>query len=455
MNVDASTDQITRTLASFVCATRTSDLPPSARQAAIRALVNIVGCCIGGAGHEIVETAARALMPYAGAQTTTVLGRNARTDPLTATMLNCLSSAAYSFDDTHAQALLHPSGAVATALLALAEPHRISGPSFLLSMILGIDVAARVSKAVSVAPARGNIGWSQTGIAAGIGAAVAAAKALSLTEQQTVWAIGMAALQASGFRAAHGSMSATLIFGHAAQSGLRAAILAQQGFDGPPAPLEGQYGYFSLYAQEAHLAHLTDDLGQRFEVESLTYKPYPCGAVIHPSLDAALHWFRSNPKICAGEIEQVHLQTHPSAMALGFRRHPANVLEAKVSLFHWVAAALAFGRAGVAEGQLEVVNDPRIVGLRERMQVQTDDSVSSDAAIITVVRKHGEKQVVRVDHCKGSLMRPMSDADIDEKFESQARLRLSSDDAAALLKRCRSIEQFDRAADILLDPPQP
>ncbi|SAK85205.1 MmgE/PrpD family protein [Caballeronia catudaia] len=449
MNDKAPPDTLTHDVASFVFRTTSTDLSPSSRESAKRALVNILGCCIGGSRHEIVETAARALIPLAGGQTCTLLGRPERVDVLTAALINALSSAAYSFDDTHSEALLHPSGAVATTLLALAERQRLTGSDFLLSMVLGIEIAGRLSKAVSVPPAQGDIGWSQTGIAAGVGAAAAAAKALRLTSEQIGWAIGIAATQSSGFRAAHGSMSATLIFGHAAQTGLRAAILAQHGFDGPRAPLEGKYGYLSLFSRTPHFEYLLPPLGSPFEVEALAYKPYPCGAVIHPVVNAALQWHHSQGADRSRQIREVRLHTHPSAMALGFRRHPENVLEAKVSLFHWVATALWYGRASIAEGQSQVVQDVRIAQLRDRINVLTDDAIPPESAVLHVLLASGEEQTVSIEHCKGSVMNPMSDDDINEKYYQQALLHISRFEATTMCQRSWRIEELEDAADII------
>jgi 2-methylcitrate dehydratase PrpD len=446
---DIATEGVTVALTSFAHTLTLSDVSPSARESAKRALVNILGCCIGGSHHEIVEKAARALIPLAGGETCTLLGRPERVDVLTAALINALSSAAYSFDDTHSEALLHPSGAVATTLLALAERQRLTGSDFLLSMVLGIEIAGRLSKAVSVPPAQGDIGWSQTGIAAGVGAAAAAAKALRLTSEQISWAIGIAATQSSGFRAAHGSMSATLIFGHAAQTGLRAAILAQHGFDGPRAPLEGKYGYLSLFSSKPHFEYLLPPLGSPFEVEALAFKPYPCGAVIHPVVDAALQWNHSNGADRSRQIREVRLRTHPSAMALGFRRHPENVLEAKVSLFHWVATALRYGRASIAEGQSQVVQDVGIAQLRDRINVLTDDAIAPESAVLRVLLESGEEQTVSIEHCKGSVMNPMSDDDINEKFYQQALLHLSRFEATTMCQRSWRIEELEDAANIM------
>ena len=448
MTSDESLDDgATARIAQFVCDANYLQLPESTRHAARRAFVNIVGCCLGGARHEIVEIAAGALLPLAGTGAAALLGRPERTDVLTATLLNCMSSAAYSFDDTHAKSILHPSGAVAACLLSIAEQRPMNGEDFLLAFTLGVEVAARVCMAVSVAPASGDIGWSQTGIAAGIGAAAAAAKALGLDAQRTIWALGIAALDASGFRAAHGTMSATWIFGHAAQSGLRAAILAKHGLDGPRDPLGGKYGYASLFATKPYLAYLSDSLGAQFEVDALAYKPYPCGIVIHPSLDAALAWRQSEDEV-SPSIAHVALRVHPSALALGYRRHPAGVLEAKVSLYHWVAAALVRGRAGLAEGQEDVISDPQIMRLRDAIEAEGDSTLGAESAILTVTREDGQQRTIAITANKGSIANPMSDDDLSEKFKGQASLQLASEKVAQLLNACWRVDQLGDVAEI-------
>lgn len=437
----------TATLAAFVHDATLASLPDSARHAARRAVVNIVGCCVGGARHEIVETAARALLPWSGVKTSSLIGRREGADPLTAAQLNAMASAAYSFDDTHAETILHPSGAVAAALLAMGEVQPLSGEEFLLAFVLGIDVASRLSKAVSLAPADGDIGWSQTGIAAGVGAAAAAARALRLDAQEIQRAIAIAALQASGFRAANGTMAATLLFGNAAQAGVRAAYLARHGLTAPPEALEGKYGYLDLFATRAYPAYLTADLGTRFEVEALGYKPYPCGVVIHPAIDAALAW-RSAQGQAATSIREVRLRAHPSAMALAFRRHPENVLEAKVSLYHWLAAALVRGQASISEGLQQAIEESSIAALRDRIHVQSDPNLAPESAELTVVLERGDEQHYTVRHCKGSVAHPMTDNDLSAKFLTQTEPVLGPTRSALLLEQCWAVERIDEVAHI-------
>jgi len=440
------TAAITQELSRFVLETSLSDISTETKHAASRAFVNIIGCMLSGSQHELVDVTARALLPFGGTPASSLVGRPEKTDMLTAALINCLSSAAYSFDDTHSATMLHPSGATAAALLALSESRDMSGDEFLLAFILGVEIASRLSMAVSTPPAVGNIGWSQSGIAAGIGAAAAGAKVLGLTEQQTRAAIAIAALQSSGLRVALGTMAGSLIFAHAAQCGLRAAILAQAGMTAPSSPIEGKHGFLDLYAEQAHAPYLTENLGSRYAVTDLTYKPYPCGIVNHPAIDAALRWRQLGHDYRS--INAIRLTASSNAVTLGSRRHPANPLEAKVSLCHWISAALVYGRAGIAEVEQAVINDPEVIRLREVIELTGDSNLWSEAAVLLVSTATGQEKIA-IDCCKGSAANPMSDEDLDNKFRGQALLRMDEERATELLDACWRIGDFPSAAELL------
>ena len=291
--VNAAGD-VTARLTDYIVSARWSDLPDNVRRETLRSFVNIMGCTIGGARHEVVDLADRTLGEYAGAPHATVIGRGHKADALHACLINCLASSIYSYDDTHAEAVVHPAGPVATAALALAERLPTSGADFLLAFALGIEMTCRLSKAISVPPAKGPVAWSQTGITAGIGAAVAAAKLLKLDATRLQYAIGIALSQAAGFRVMHATMVSSLMPAQGAQTGLRAAVLAERGFTASPAALEGRYGFLEVFAEAPHVPSLADGLGERFEILRNTYKPYPCGIVIHPIIDACLQLRREH-----------------------------------------------------------------------------------------------------------------------------------------------------------------
>jgi 2-methylcitrate dehydratase PrpD len=439
--------EVTSRLTDYIISARWSDLPANVRYEALRSFFNILGCTIGGARHAVVEIADNTLSEYAGAPHATVIGRGHMADALHACLINTLSSSIYSYDDTHAEAAVHPSGPVASAVLALAEKRPTSGADFLLAFALGVEMTCRLSKAISVPPADSTVAWSQTGIAAGIGAAVAAAKLLRLDAARLQYAIGIALSQAAGFRVMHATMVSSLMPAQGGQTGLRAALLAERGFTASPVALEGKYGFLEVFAQQAHLPALVGGLGEQFEILRNTYKPYPCGIVIHPIIDACLE-LRREHAIEPAEVDMVRIKASPGAMALCDRRNPQNELQAHVSLYHWTAATLIRGTARIQELQDRTVQDPVISAFQDRIEVVGDSSVAADAAEVTITLKDGRSHTCRIDHCIGSATNPMTDAQLTRKFSELAEPVIGAVRNTTLVDRSWAVETMADVGDL-------
>ncbi len=450
MATDLASSDATGRLVRYVLGTKPKDLPAEVREEARRAFLNILGCMLGGARHETVDAADAALGPFSGPPKATLIGRGGKADPLHAALINCLASSVHSFDDTHALAIVHPSGPVAAAALAVAEQQPISGANFLTAFVLGIETTCRISMALSVAPARSTIAWSQTGIAGGLGAAVAAAKLLGLNEDAMRRAIGIAAAQAAGMRVMHGTMTTALMPAQAARSGLAAALLAANGFTASPVGLEGRYGYLSVFADEPHLPYLLDDFGDRFELLRNTYKPYPCGIVIHPILDACLQLKRDHT-LDHRDIDRVAVKASPSAMALTDRRNATDEFQTHVSLYHWVAVAFIRGTARTTDMLTEVALDPTIVAFQHRIVAVRDEAITPDAAEVVVSLRDGRKLTARIEHCIGSELQPMTDGQLEEKFLDLAEISIGVDRGRKLIAACRAIETASAVGAIARD----
>ncbi|QQF06177.1 MmgE/PrpD family protein [Sinorhizobium meliloti] len=440
MSVVTTTSGATDDLIDLVADFRTDAVPSDVRRECTRAFVNAMGCMIAGGGHEMVEAASNGLAVFAGPPSASLIGRGQKADVLTASLLNGLAGAAYSFDDAYSEALLHPSGPAVAALLAMAETRPLAGADFLACLALGMEISCRLADVIASSRDRSWIAWSQTGICCGAGVALAAGKALGLARDQLDWALGIALSQAAGTRATHGSMSASLIFGHAASTGLRAAILAQQGFTASSGSVEDRYGFASVYAKEADLSLLTKDFGLAWQLKANTYKPFPCALLIHASLDGLLQLKRENA-FPHEHVESISLSVPPAAITLCSRPHPMNEMEAKLSLEHWIAAAAVYGKAGIAQGSLSVVNDPRVVNLRERIRLEGDAGVESDAARITIALSGGETLQRTIDHCVGGVGRPMSDHQLEEKFLDLSSTSIGPERARQVLDLCWSVNE--------------
>lgn len=416
-----------------------SDLPRNVKDEAARAFLNWIGCVLGGCHDPAVEIAVAELAERGGRPQSSLIGHGARSDVASAAFVNCLSSTVLSFDDTHLETVTHPTGPVAAALFALAEHRPITGEDFLAALAAGIEIECRISNVLLRKPAQANVGFFVTGLSGPIGAAAALGNVLRLDERQMVAALGLAAAQSSGFRATHGSMSAFFIPAHAARSGVSAAMLASKGFTCTNNVLEAPRGFVDVFGREGDLTHATKGLGEHFEMLANAYKPYPSGIVVHPAIDACLE--------IAGQLadnarfETVHLRVHPLALELTGRRDPKTPVEAQISLFHWASACLIQRAAGISQLQRDCIDDPAVKALRARIVAVADSSLARDEAIAEVTLASGQVLRAHVAHARGSVARPMTDDELDRKFEAQAAAVLAPGARTRLLRSCRNLAE--------------
>jgi 2-methylcitrate dehydratase PrpD len=438
---------LTRRLAEYMATVTPRELPDSVRREARRAFLNILGCSIGGSRHEMVRITKEALREYAGPPQATLIAQSEKSDILHAAYLNCLSSSVDSFDDSHAEAIVHPSGPVASAVLALCERRRTTGAEFLHAFALGVETICRVTKAVSVSPARGNLAWVQTPIVGGIGAAVAAGRLLGLEARRLAWAIGIAGSQAGGYRGNHGTMNMPLMPAQAARSGLEAALLAERGVTSSECTLEAKYGFCEVFSEQPNLSAITDRLGESFDLLGITYKPYPCGIVVNPVLEACLR-LKARHAVDPNAVDRIRVLASPTAVAIANRKHPSDPLAAQVSLQHWAAVAIAYGTATTGELSLGRIADPVAVGLRDRVEATGDPQLADDAAQVTIVLTSGETLTAGIEHCLGSADRPMTDKELEQKFRSLAAGIKADTDVNALIQYCWDIDGLADVATI-------
>lgn len=438
---------VAHVLADFIRRTRWDNLPQAVRREAVRAFVNWVGCTLGGSNTQMVDAAVRGSLASGCRGAVPLLGRSEQLDPTSAAVINCMSSAAHAFDDTHLKTITHPTGPVAGAALALAGMNKFSGEVFLTALALGIEVECRLALAITNPAAAAHGGWYITGVAGGFGAAAAAGSLLDLDHDRLVSALALAAAQAAGVRATHGSMGIAYVPGLAARNGLTAAYMAAAGLTCNDFTIDGRNGLLEVMAPRADVADITRDLGTDFEMLKNAYKPYPCGIVIHPAIDACLEIAaRHSPR--PDEIEQIELEVNPGALKLAWRKLPTTALEAQVSLYHWAGAVLVFGAAGIAQGELKCVDDKQVRALQSRMSAVEKDELATDQARATVSMKDGAVYRAKILHATGSIHRPMSEAQLWHKFGLLAKRVLSDERAAQVLMLCRQVADLDDAGEV-------
>ncbi len=436
----------TKTLATYLVNARIADIPEDVRHEARRALINYVGCAIGGSADATVDTAIRAFSPYFGKPTAAALGRSERLDPLFASLMNGISSHVDDYDDTTPKNYSHTSSPVGSALFAYASANRVSGRDFTEAFILGFEACSRVAN--TVFPAHYDVGWHMTGTAGVFGAAAGIGKLLGLNVQQMVWAIGLAATQAAGLREMFGSMGKSFHPGRSAQNGYSAALLAQAGFIAGERGIEGPRGFAAVQAARFDLSKITTGLGVDFDLRENTYKPFPCGIVIHPTIDGSIQ-LHDEHKLDPDAIVAVRLRVAPLVLDLCNQQNITRGLQGKFSVYHGAAVGLVRGRAGVQGYTDAAVNEPHIKRVRENTTAVADASITEDQAHIEVELANGQRLAKFVEESLGNLRRPLSDRQLEDKFRDQAVLVLPAADVETLIQLCWRIDQLDDMSEFV------
>jgi len=432
---------ITRELAAWAVSARYADFAPHVQAEGARAFLNWLGCVMGGCNDPAVAIAIATASDEGGHPHASVIGHPLRTGVAQAAFINCLSSTVMSFDDTHLATVTHPTRPVAAAIFAQAERQPVTGEDFITALVVGMEVECRLSNLLLMPPARAEIGWFITGITGPVGAAAAMARLMRLDEQKTRAAIGLAVQQASGTRVAHGSQTAFVVPAHAARSGVSAGQLAARGITCTDQALEGGKGFVDVFGKGGGLRRAVDGLGTHFEFLSNAYKPYPSGIVVHPATDACLDLALKLPQSAdtPEAFGAVQLRVNPLALDLCGRREPVNPVEAQLSVYHWAAATLLKRYAGINVLAQSWIDDAGIAALRARITAVADPQLARDEAMAEVTLADGTALRAHVEHARGSLARPMTDAELDDKFRDQAGPLVPGQACERLLHACRGV----------------
>ena len=438
---------VTAIIARYIVGARYSDLPPAVRREGARTLLNWVGCAVGGSRHETVDKAVAALAPLAGKPEANVLGRKERFDISTTAFLNGVASHIFDYDDTHLKTIIHPAGPVASAILALSQHRKVSGQDFLNALVLGVETECRIGN--SVYPEHYAMGWHITGSTGMFGSAAACGKLLGLDEQRMTYALAIAASQPVGLKIQFGSMTKSFHPGRAAQNGLMAALLAEQGFTADPTAIEGKDGWGQALSTRHNWAEVTEGLGTRYEAALNSYKPFACGIVCHPAIDAAIQ-LRNENRLTGAEIAAVELHCNPLVQSLTGKAEPTVGLEGKFSIYHCVAVGVIQGAAGERQFSDAVVRDPAVIALRRKVTLRLDPAVPPDKCDLTLKLTDGRTLTRHIEHAVGSAEFPMSDDMLEAKFTDLAWGILPDARVRKLMDLCRSVEALPDVGQIAI-----
>ncbi len=427
-------------LGAFVACSSWDDLGDMVRRQAKRSLLNFVGCALGAADEGPVAAAVSVLAGVSGPPRASLIGRTERFDVLNAAFVNAIAGNLFDFDDTHLATVIHPTAPVAPVVLALAESRGATGEAMLTALALGMEVECRIGNAVS--PAHYARGWHITATCGVFGAAAAAAKLLGLSAEQTAHALGIAASEAAGLVENLTTAAKNIGVGNAARNGLLAALMAEAGYEAAPGAIEGPLGWARASGDVPDIALMLGGLGRDWELLANAFKPYPSGVVLHAVIDACLE-LRADHAIDAAMIEAVTVSGDALLLARGDRA-VRNERDARVSIQHSAAVAFLFGAAGLAEHSLAAADDPRVRAFRAIVSPRLDATLPKGAARVEVRLKDGRTFTATVVDARGSLGKPMSDAEIEAKVRALAAGGRSTSRVDAIIDR---IWRVDALAD--------
>jgi 2-methylcitrate dehydratase PrpD len=445
----SETPTISEHIAGFSAGLAWEDIPESARMAAKLLMLDAAGISFASTTYPFAAVSMRGLASFeAGASV--VIGFADRLPLRDAVLMNGILAHGLDFDDTHLVGVVHPTASCFPTALGLAAAAGRSGRDIVAAYIRGIEVAARIG---AVAKGEMNqVGFHPTGVVAAFGCAVAAAHLYGLDAEKTAMAQGIVLSMASGTReySADGAWSKRLHPGWAGFCGITAAALARAGFTGPRTAYEGRFGLFAthldLHGRSYDLGAATAGLGEVWEVSNVAVKPFPACQLSIACIDAALTLARTR-KPDPRRIKAIEAVIPPHAVAIVCepaerKRQPRTSYEAQFSLPFDIACALIRGRFGVAE--IELYGDAEIRALAERVRYRVDPDTNYPihfSGEVIVEMEDGEVIAQREDINRGAPDRPLTEADLREKFMGNALMALPRARAEEIADRILALEE--------------
>lgn len=270
---------------------------------------------------------------------------------------------------------------------------------------------------------------------------------LGLDEEKMSYAIGLASTQPTGLREMFGTMTKPFHPGKAAANGLLAALLAEEGFTSSLNALEAARGYCYVVSDNPNFTYLQSEWGREWLIMKNAYKPYACGVVIHPAIDAAIRL--KHRGINADVIDSITLEAHPLVLELTGKKEPLDELQAKFSVYHCAAVALIDGKAGQWQFSKERVLDNNVINLRRKIKVEVNHQLLEDQVVLKATLKDNSVITEFIEHALGSIERTLSDEDIEDKFKNLTDPYLHRHTQEEIIKSIWSLDKLSSLHNII------
>ena len=441
-----------RTLARFVAELEFNKLPSDVIDRAKLCILDLLASAVPGSRAEAVNMMFNVAIHPGGRPEATVIAKGVKAPCLMAALVNGAMSHAVEMDDVHRGSIVHPAAPIIPAALAVAEKEGADGKTLITAVVAGYDIAIRLGECVGQSHYRF---WHATGTCGTFGAAAAASKVLGLDEERTLDALGNAGDQASGLWQflKDGAMSKLLHTGKAAFDGVLAALLAREGFTGAKAIIEGEAGFCKATSRDYDLSKLTSGLGEEFKIAEVSLKPYASCRFTHAPIDAILA-LRGKYGIEPEHVKKVEVRTHNQAVRIAGNPRPRTPYEAKFSIHYCLAIALMKGKVGLGEFTHELLEDGRVRGLMERVEVAVDPDIDAQfptkwPALVRVLMDDGTTYEELVEYPRGDPENPMTFADVKAKFLDLAGGILEEGTVEAVAKLVGRLEELGDVGELM------
>ncbi len=418
------TTPIAETLADWLVGAEVSHLSAETIEMTRRIVLDVAGLCISARNEPYVQ----AVIAASGPGDATAIGHARGFDPFSAALINGTAAHGEDYDDTFEGGPVHSGAVVVPAAMAICELENIPGDRLLLATAYGAELLCRLSLVTPKAIHKA--GFHPTAVIGTMAAAAACSVALGLNKKQTVDALGIAGSMASGIieYLAEGTWTKRMHAGWAAQSGIRAALMARAGFLGPRTVFEGSHGFFHAFAPSRKPAFdlLLNELGARWVIDDIVFKPYACGTMTQPFIDCAIALAAQG--VSADDIVSIQCDVgegtvHRLWEPLNVKHNPKTPYAAKFSTPICMALGFLEGKAGLSQFTEESIHDSRVRGLAGKISYVINPADPYPDQFIGHLRAtltSGEVREVKQGYMRGGKAAPMSLGDLETKFVDNA-----------------------------------
>jgi 2-methylcitrate dehydratase PrpD len=433
-------------------------VPPEVVEGVKLRLLDMAGVMLAARPLPLVAAAQRAAMAADPGGGATALGDATPLSPMAAAFVNGVMSAVLEFDDTHIESFIHPTAPVAALGFMEAQRRRLPGRLLLEAALAGMELTCRLGL---IPPLRlHNLGFHPTAVFGVFGGAYALGRLRGLAAPVIADAIGAAGSLSAGINASFedGSSTKMMHVGFAATGALRAVALAEQGISGPNPVFEGRFGWFRSHLQgpePLRFEALLQELGQRWEVQNIAAKLYPCAFTMMPHIEAALR-LREQYEIAPEQIAGVTCLIGRRSFAtmcepVADKRRPATTWHGRISLQHTVAEALVRGRMDKDAYAEASLRDPVINALADLVEHAEDPVIDPTRSGATVrLRLHdGRLLEHRIEDMRGTRRNPLTPGEVVAKFLANTRDALPRDAADRAVEAMLRLERLEDSGPLL------